>query len=578
MESRRSGRRGADEELVGLTTRLLETAAETPARSVFLKRTLGMLVEYSGCDVAVVCLDEDEPCLREAENQGDGVVRVRRSGIPGGKSTGGGASGCTAGLLNFFLERKSRIESAAIGRFSERGTFWTADARRLRAEFEDPGVTALSDDWKRIGAARSIAWVRLNEDDPSGGYLQFSRPRARFSARDVGFFESLSRVFSIALRHWRVTWSLQERVKELSCLYRIAGVLDTPDKSIGDILHEIVNIIPSAWLHDEDAVSRITLDDLLCASSGYLEGRQEQSADIVIEGQRRGCVCVAYLKAKPESDEGPFLAEERKLLDTIARELSLRIERRLYEDEQARVKEQLKHSNRLAVIGQLAAAVAHELNEPLTNILGFAQLAVKGPALPKQIGGDLERIIANSLHAREIVRKLLLYGRKMPERKSPIDVNKVAREALGLFEHRLDKENIVLELELSQDEARVLADPAHLRQVVANLVLNAMHAMPQGGTLRVGTLLKGAQVEIVVRDTGGGISETIKDKIFIPFFTTKDSHHGTGLGLTVVHEIVTGLGGTITIDSAPGFGTTVLVSLPGAVPDLRADGGKGNGR
>lgn len=543
-------RKNADSALVSLTTRLLGPAGEGLERCSFLEAGLSILGEYANCDGVLAHLATGSASIsrEDAGQETQFTFNILKK---------------SENLLGMLLERKNRLPGIPSARFSECGSFWTNDARRVKRNFGDLLPKPLLERCGWHDRIRSIALIGVEEDGKPGGYLQFSRTRPPgFSAGDAQFLESLSRIFTIALRHWRATWSLQERVKELSCLYRIANVLDTPDKSIGDVLGEIVKIIPSAWLYNADAVARIQLDDRSYDSGEYGHGKQEQSADIVIDGAKRGRVQIAYLHRKPELDEGPFLSEERRLIDTIARELSLRIERRLYEEEQAKIKEQLKHSNRLAVIGQLAAAVAHELNEPLTNILGFAQLSARESKLTGQSGSDLEKIIANSLHAREIVRKLLLYGRKMPQRRSRVDVNKVVREALGLFEHRLSKEWIIVELKLMDDMKPVIADQAHLRQVVANLVLNSIHAMPRGGTLTVSTVQGKGTVDILVQDTGCGMERAVMDKIFIPFFTTKEPSRGTGLGLTVVQEIVTGLGGSIHIDSSPGIGTKALVSLP----------------
>ena len=536
MRSSRKNRKDAEEELVNATARLLGLAGEGLERSLFLNSALGILGEHAHCDTVLL-----------------------HSGSPG---------------LKALCDKRGQIPPPASCRFFDSGSFFIDDTVRFCRSLDDPALTAFFEKSGWSARFRSALLIRLNENSNSGDYLQFSSERLRrFSSREALFLEALSRVFAVALGHWRVTWSLQERVKELSCLYRIANVLDPPGKSIGDIMGEIIEIIPSAWLYDDDAVSRIQLDGQSYASRGYEEGKQEQSADIVLAGRVRGCVQVAYLSRKPELGEGPFLAEERKLLDTIAKELSLRIERRLYEEEQAKIKEQLKHSNRLAVIGQLAAAVAHELNEPLTNILGFAQLAAREPGLSSQCEGDLEKIIGNSLHAREIVRKLLLHGRKMPQRKTVVDVNKVIKEALSFFEHRLSRERIALELRPPDAPMHILADPAHLRQVLVNLVLNAMQSMPAGGTLAVSVLSQENRIEIRIRDTGCGISEAIRDKIFIPFFTTKEPGHGTGLGLSVVQEIVTGMNGAIRIESTAGIGTTALVNLPAAEAGLSSPKG-----
>jgi two-component system NtrC family sensor kinase len=255
----------------------------------------------------------------------------------------------------------------------------------------------------------------------------------------------------------------------------------------------------------------------------------------------------------------------------VARQIALIIERRQAEEDRVRLQGQLRHADRLATIGQLAAGVAHELNEPLGNILGFAQLAQKHRGLPKGIGQDLAKIVATCLHARQIITSLLLFSRQMPTQKAKLDLNAVVEEAMGLLEARCTKAGIVIARHLSMGLPEITADASQLRQVVVDLAVNAVHAMPDGGVLEVATRGSGDRVMLTVQDNGIGMSQEILERIFVPFFTTKDVDEGTGLGLPVVHGIVTSHGGTIRVQSAPGQGARFDIELPVKAED-NADG------
>jgi two-component system, NtrC family, sensor kinase len=282
----------------------------------------------------------------------------------------------------------------------------------------------------------------------------------------------------------------------------------------------------------------------------------------VIGDLKRGTVEVAYLEPRPELDEGPFLAEERRLLDSVAREIALTLERRQAEAEQARLQEQLRHADRLATIGKLAAGVAHELNEPLTGILGFAELLKEVPGIPAQAADDLGRIEAAALHAREVVRKLLLFARQITPRAGRVQVNRLAADVLTFFEARLRERAIAVATELGEAVPDIPGDESQVRQVLINLVLNAVQAMPSGGRLSISTRCRGSEVLIRVADTGPGIPADIREKIFLPFFTTKDVDQGTGLGLSVAHGIVKAHRGRITVGGRPGEGAELTVALP----------------
>lgn len=349
--------------------------------------------------------------------------------------------------------------------------------------------------------------------------------------------------------------ALRERVKELTCLYSLAQLATRSGATLEETLHGSVRLLPPGWQYPEITAGRIVLDDRSYVTANFREGVHRQSADIVVNGKRRGAVDVVYLEERPECDEGPFLKEERHLIAAVAQQIALIVERR-------QAQEQLRRADRLATIGQLAAGVAHELNEPLGNILGFAQLAQKHPDLPKQAFRDIEKIVTASLHGREIIKKLMLFARKTLPRTKQVRLNAVVEQSLHLLESRCAKNGVNLIRRLSPELPQITADPSQLQQVVVNLVVNAIQAMPSGGVLTITTRVSDSYVVLIVEDSGIGMSKHALKRIFAPFFTTKDVNEGTGLGLSVVHGIITSHGGTIHVESTPGRGSRFEVRLP----------------
>jgi signal transduction histidine kinase len=224
--------------------------------------------------------------------------------------------------------------------------------------------------------------------------------------------------------------------------------------------------------------------------------------------------------------------------------------------------EQLHHADRLATIGQLAAGVAHELNEPLAAILGLAQLSRKAADLPGPVARDLEKIVKATLHAREVIRNLLLFARHVPPEKTTVRLNDLVEEALVFLEPRRAHSGIELVRALEEDLPDVTADPSQIRQVLVNLLVNAVQAMPRGGRLEVRTGSETDSVLVVIADSGVGMSEEVRQKLYVPFFTTKDVGEGTGLGLAVASGIVNSHGGTIRVESEVNRGSRFEIRLP----------------
>lgn len=410
---------------------------------------------------------------------------------------------------------------------------------------------------------KSIAVIPIEVGNHRVGLLRLmSRKENYFTKDEIVRYENFVLSLGLVLSNQRSQAALRERVKELTCLYGIARAVEKHGTSLDDILESTVNLIPPAWQYPEITQGRITLDGHSYATPAFKASPYRQTADIVVKSKKRGAIEVVYTEKKQNIDEGPFLEEERHLINTMARELALIIERKHSQLEERKLQAQLRHADRLATIGQLASGVAHELNEPLGNILGFAQLAGKCPNLPEQARQDIEKIVKASLHAREIVRKLLLFSRQMPTRKEKTNLNDLIKEGLYFLQSRCIKEGIELNYLLSEHLPDLTVDPSQLKQVIVNLVVNAIQAMPKGGKLDIRTRTSEDRISIFVKDTGVGMSKEILKQIFLPFFTTKDVGEGTGLGLSVVHGIVTSHGGSIKVDSRVGLGTTFEIQLP----------------
>ena len=416
---------------------------------------------------------------------------------------------------------------------------------------------------KRPGDPAGRVFLLLPSARSVAGIVALSFPkagRADDASRDL--LTRLANIIGLSLSHNLSRFELRERVKELTCMYNIANLAVSADRREDHFLQQAAELLPPAYLYPEITQARIVLDAQAFQTSGFRVSPHSQRAAIVAGEAKRGMVEVVYLEPRPELDEGPFLAEERRLLDSVAREIALIIERRQAEIEQARLQDQLRHADRLATIGKLAAGVAHELNEPLTGILGFAELLKELPGMPPQAASDLGRIESAALHAREVVRKLLLFARQITPRQGNVCVNRLVQEVVAFFQARLTEQSIKVQTRLGGSLPDLLADESQIRQIIMNLCINAIHAMGKGGLLTIATQARGEEIVLSVRDTGPGVPEEIRDKIFLPFFTTKDVDVGTGLGLSVVHGIVKSHRGRIKVVSDAGKGAEFKVYLP----------------
>lgn len=553
-----------------LSRRILHFASRGTPKIDFLRGITEILLRFSGCDVIELWLSEDKHFHRyeasRSETPKDSDFSFSFRILPSINaddtariSTFENGSDLVRVVRDFLQEHPvlSSPDSADGGDLS------TGDSE-IPFSFRRKGDSRASACRLCVGKAHpSIALIQLASPERNIGLLQLkSKNESYFSESEIESYEYVGQHLALAIIHQHMQAALQERVKELTCLDGMAQVSQDPNLSLEEILETVVKLLPPSWQYPDIASARITLDGRHYSVPGFRDEPQRQRADIVVRGEKTGVVEVVYLEERPDLDEGPFLKEERSLIDVVARQVALIVERRRAEEERARLQEQLRHADRLATIGQLAAGVAHELNEPLGNILGFAQLTMKSSDLPEQTRKDIERIIVACLHGRQVIQKLMMFARQTPPKKTMVDLNQLVKEGLYFLATRCAKQGVEVIRLLDSDLPEITADAAQLHQVLVNLTVNALQAMPDGGTLTLRTVKSDDHVSLIVEDTGAGIAEEVMKKIFMPFFTTKGVGEGVGLGLSVVHGIVTAHRGSVKVESKAGEGSRFEVLLP----------------
>lgn len=226
--------------------------------------------------------------------------------------------------------------------------------------------------------------------------------------------------------------------------------------------------------------------------------------------------------------------------------------------------ELFREAVRLAEAGTLASGLAHEIGTPMNVILGRAEY-LSQRTQEEQTRKGLDTIIRQVERMTRLIRQLLAFSSKTHSDLSdlrPTDLAQVIEETLEAVQERLHRHGIAVERAVADNIPRVQADPDQMTQALMNLLVNAIHAMPEGGSLRIGLESSGGSVRLAVADSGHGIPEGHLDKIFLPFFTTKPAAKGTGLGLAMVQNIVRDHAGTISVRSTVGRGTTFEIALP----------------
>ncbi len=294
---------------------------------------------------------------------------------------------------------------------------------------------------------------------------------------------------------------------------------------------------------------------------------------IRLENKTIGVICLSL------PGDHPYDPAEEDLLCAIANTLAGIIQKKQVMEEKLSLENQLRQTQKMEAIGTLAGGIAHDFNNLLTPILGYTEMVLQDAPRDSTMAANLAEVLKAAGHAKGLVRQILSLSRQSRYEVKPVKLENVVNEALKLLRSTIPA-TIEIRHRLTPDTRTVTADATQIHQVIMNLCTNAFHAMKNtGGVLSVHllsteispnsninqpeqTLKPGPYQIIEVSDTGTGMDKTVMERIFDPYFTTKESEEGTGLGLSVVHGIIKNYGGAITVHSRPGQGTTFRAYLP----------------
>jgi signal transduction histidine kinase len=353
---------------------------------------------------------------------------------------------------------------------------------------------------------------------------------------------------------------LKERVKELTCLYEVTSIIVNSDyDQLETSLKAIVHCLKRAWQFKDVTEVLLSVSEYNVQTDDFHPGMVAITSEIKVFNKVDGQVIVAYPSEKYAVSD--FLEEEQTLLDNVSLAIGNLLERKQIRDSEVAIKRQMERADRLHILGEITAGIAHELNTPLANILGFAELLQEHLDDAEAVR-DLKKIMDNAIFSREIVKKLMFFACEMPQEMKVIQLNPVIENVLKLLGPSLLEKKINLTKSFSNDAIQLRADTVQLTQVLFNLIMNAVYYSPTQGRIDVQVTEKEKKLRIQISDEGSGIDPKDMDKVFEPFFTTKPLGEGSGLGLSVVHGIISSHRGTISHRPNTPKGTVFTVDFP----------------
>ncbi|HAM53630.1 MAG TPA: hypothetical protein DCP92_24160 [Nitrospiraceae bacterium] len=444
-----------------------------------------------------------------------------------------------------------------------------------------------------VAATRMIASGHLGYKTSYDDKTEFGELARNFNAMSerlkderehiVQYIEQLAGLYDITLSFYEITEmedayrgiceQLAKLLKAQQCaivLYNVEQDLFVAHPSVYGLQDEETRLLKFSRQGEEELFHRV--EGLPVISNDPLNDERLDPA--LAQALHERSVLIAWLQRKGRllgalrvaNKDGVFTDEDAKLLTILANHIAVARENALLyqylQDQMSELREtqeQLIQSAKLAAIGELASNVAHEINNPLTSIIGFTEM-LKDEGDIHRIQSRLDIIEKESLRARDIVRHLLQFARKSPLHLVEVDINEALREVLPLIDAQAKRNRI----EIREDFVEVpktVGDLNQLKQVFINIINNAISAMQEGGELTIRTARLGEYILIDFEDTGAGIRKEILSRIFEPFFTTKKDK-GTGLGLSISYRIIQDHGGRIDVESNDGKGTTFTVRLP----------------
>ncbi|HLV38429.1 HAMP domain-containing sensor histidine kinase [Xanthomarina sp.] len=354
---------------------------------------------------------------------------------------------------------------------------------------------------------------------------------------------------------------LKERIKELTCLYNVSSFIANSDlDNLEPTWHAIAYSLQEAIRNPKEASVELKIEDEIISAGKHSSENVYIISAIKTFNIPIGSIKVGYTKSK--YNENVFLNEEIRLLNKIALEIGNLFERKQIIESEALTRRQIERADRLGILGEITAGIAHELNTPLANILGYTELLKDEFKGNLPVLKDLDKIINSAIYSREVVKKLMFFSCDMPHQMEFLNIVPIIEDAIGLLNPNFTKKDIHCHVEIEKEEILLRVDAIQLTQVIFNLVINAIYFSPEDGHIHVEVSDTEKMVILKISDQGPGIKMDSSENIFNPFFTTKPVGEGSGLGLSVVHGIVKSHKGTIVFEPNKPKGTIFIIKLP----------------
>ena len=489
-----------------------------------------------------------------------------------------------AGSLALYDAEKNELELTAVHgfspEFSSKATRWKVRPGGLTSKILSqkqpvvvPDISEESIIDTRVILAegiRSLVATPLTAEDKIVGilYVDDFKPRT-FTKRDISILELLATQATIAIKKAKTREQLELKNQELTrTMDYLQNVLDNSADII--ITTDTENNVVEFNRGAEEILGYIQNDTAGKPLAGFFANPSH--CHFLLEKIKR--------EGKVSNQETQFITKQKKTLDISLTLSQLKdtegnmlgtvgISKDITEFK--RTQAQLVQAGKLAGIGQLAAGIAHEINNPLSGVLGYAKRLLKKtedeeikkiPAF-ESFPKEMKLIVDSALRCKKIIEGLLKFSRTSETISMAVNINEVIDESLILFGNQLSSQNIELNMILSPAIPAIRANHTQIQQVFTDIVTNAIQAMPGGGNLTIATRpVNSSAVEIEFTDTGEGIPKENLTKIFEPFFTTREPGKGTGLGLYMIYRILQDHHGRIDVKSEVGKGTTFTVTLP----------------
>ncbi len=355
--------------------------------------------------------------------------------------------------------------------------------------------------------------------------------------------------------------ALKERIKELTCLYEVSSIIEDANfETTGQVLKAIAMSLQKAFLYPEHIHIAIESKDFTISTDRLPKNAPQIKSKIRVFNVAQGTI--AAFCSVPNFKKADFLKDEHLLMDNVALKIGNLFERIEIENRERSLKRQMERADRLSILGEITAGIAHELNTPLANILGFAELLKSDFSTNKKVVSDIDKIIDNAMFSREVLKKLMFFACEMPQEMKRVNLVPNIKNAINLLDATFRKEEVKYIVKIDEETLWLRADPIQLTQIIFNLLMNAIYFSPKSGLITIEAKQTKKYIVLKISDEGTGIPADQLDKVFQPFFTTKAMENGSGLGLSVVHGIVASHKGTITATNNPSKGATFTIRLP----------------